>query len=99
MRVIQGDTGKKLGIHYEYDPTDKPLGEGGMGVVFRGWRFEEYTGLQREVAIMVLNPGLPQHVIIRARREASVQGDFKPWKVAYGRRQLLCDGQPAHGQQ
>ncbi len=73
MRVIQGDTGKKLGIHYEYDPTDKPLGEGGMGVVFRGWRFEEYTGLQREVAIKVLNPGLPQHVIIRARREASVQ--------------------------
>lgn len=73
MRVIQGDTGKKLGVHYEYNPSDKPLGEGGMGIVFRGWRFEEYTGLQREVAIKVLNPGLPQHVIFRAKREASVQ--------------------------
>lgn len=73
MKIIQGDTEKKIGVHYEYDPSGKPLGVGGMGTVYRGWRFDDYSGQQREVAIKELNLGLPQHVIVRARREASLQ--------------------------
>ena len=73
MKIIQGDIGKKNGIHYEYNPSDKPLGVGGMGTVYRGWRFDDYSGQQREVAIKELNLGLPQHVIVRARRESSLQ--------------------------
>lgn len=73
MKIIQGDTEKKMGIHYEYAPSDKPLGVGGMGTVYRGWRFDDYSGQQREVAIKELSLGLPQHVIVRARREASLQ--------------------------
>lgn len=72
-KIIQGDQEKRRGIHYEYDPSDKPLGVGGMGTVYRGWRFDNYSGEQREVAIKELSVGLPQHVIARARREASLQ--------------------------
>lgn len=73
MKIIQSDKGKKMGIHYEYDPSDKPLGVGGMGTVYRGWRFDDYSGQPREVAIKELSLGLPQYVIVRARREASLQ--------------------------
>lgn len=73
IKIIQSNIEKKLGIHYEYDPCDKPLGIGGMGTVYRGWRFDDYSGQQREVAIKELSIGLPQHVITRARREASLQ--------------------------
>lgn len=73
MKIIQGDIEKKMGVHYEYDPSDRPLGVGGMGTVYRGWRFDDYSGQQREVAIKELSLGLPQHVIVRARREASLQ--------------------------
>ena len=73
MYIVQGKDEIERGIHYEYNPSDKPLGEGGMGIVYRGWRFDEYSGQQREVAIKVLHQGLPQHVIARARREASLQ--------------------------
>ena len=62
-----------MGVHYEYDPLEKPLGTGGMGVVYRGWRFDDYAGQQREVAIKELNPDLPPHVIMRARREAALR--------------------------
>lgn len=73
MKIIQGDKERKMGIHYEYDPSDRPLGVGGMGTVYRGWRFDNYSDQQREVAIKELNLGLPDHVIVRARREASLQ--------------------------
>ena len=72
MKIIQGDTEKKMGIHYEYDPSDKPLGVGGMGTVYRGWRFDDYSGQQREVAIKELSLGLPQHVIVREIGRAHV---------------------------
>lgn len=73
IKIIQGDSEKRMGIHYEYDSSNKPLGVGGMGTVYRGWRFDDYSGQQREVAIKELSLGLPQHVIARARREASLQ--------------------------
>lgn len=70
---IQGDNERQKGIYYEYDPTDTPLGEGGMGKVYKGWCCSETTNQRREVAIKFLYSDLPAHVIDRARREASVQ--------------------------
>lgn len=62
-------------IHYEFDPAQKPLGEGGMGRVFRGVQIEEDNGSKRtrDVAIKLLFDDLPDHAIKRARREASVR--------------------------
>jgi serine/threonine-protein kinase len=70
---LQSEAEKQQGIYYEYDPDDKPLGEGGMGKVFKGWRCNVQTGQRRAVAIKFLYSDLPPHVIARARREASVQ--------------------------
>lgn len=73
MTIIQGENEKTQGIYYEYDPEETPLGVGGMGRVYRGWRVTEATGDRREVAIKCLYCDLPSHVINRARREASVR--------------------------
>lgn len=70
---LQGDKEKKLGIYYEYNPSDTPLGEGGMGKVYKGWLCSEANNQRREVAIKFLYSDLPPHVIARARREAAVQ--------------------------
>lgn len=70
---IQGEEERSRGIYYEYDPSDQPLGEGGMGKVYRGWCVDEYSGRQREVAIKFLYSDVPNHVLARARREASVR--------------------------
>ncbi|MCM1517053.1 MAG: serine/threonine protein kinase [Pseudoflavonifractor sp.] len=70
---IQGENERRKGIYYEYDPADAPLGEGGMGKVYRGWCCSEMTNQRREVAIKFLYSDLPPHVIARARREAAVQ--------------------------
>lgn len=70
---LQGDKEKILGIYYEYNPLDAPLGEGGMGKVYKGWLCNESNNQRREVAIKFLYSDLPPHVIARARREAAVQ--------------------------
>lgn len=70
---LQGDKEKKLGIYYEYNPSDTPLGEGGMGKVYKGWLCNVANNQRREVAIKFLYSDLPPHVIARARREAAVQ--------------------------
>lgn len=70
---IQGENERQKGIYYEYYPWDTPLGEGGMGKVYRGWLCNESTKQRREVAIKFLYSDLPTHVIARARREAAVQ--------------------------
>lgn len=70
---IQGESDKQKGIYFEYDPSDTPLGEGGMGKVYKGWCCNESTNQRREVAIKFLYSDLPAHVIARARREAAVQ--------------------------
>lgn len=70
---IQGESERLKGIYYEYNPSDSPLGVGGMGKVFKGWCCSETSDQRREVAIKFLYSDLPSHVIARARREAAVQ--------------------------
>lgn len=70
---LQSDTERKQGLFYEYDSSDTPLGEGGMGVVYKGYCCDIARGNRRDVAIKALYSDLPPHVIARARREASVR--------------------------
>lgn len=60
-------------IYYEFDPGTRPLGEGGMGKVFRGTRVDLMSGVTRPVAIKFMFDGLPLSVIERARREANIR--------------------------
>lgn len=73
IKKLQGQLEKSKGIYYEYDVDSAPLGEGGMGVVYRGVRVDENTGLRTEVAIKALHEDLPEEVYARAEREASIQ--------------------------
>ena len=69
---IQGAAEKAQGIHYEVDIDQAPLGVGGMGQVFRGFRVDERSGIRRDAAIKFLFDDLPQNAIERSRREASI---------------------------
>lgn len=73
IKKLQGQVEKSKGIYYEYDAESTPLGEGGMGVVYRGFRVDQNTGLRKEVAIKALHADLPEEVYARAEREASIQ--------------------------
>lgn len=73
IKKLQGQSEKNKGIYYEYDAESRPLGEGGMGVVYHGFCVDENTGLRTEVAIKALHDDLPEEVYARAEREASIQ--------------------------
>lgn len=73
IKILQGEIEKARGIHYEYDIDSTPIGEGGMGVVYRGVCVNEHTGVRTEVAIKALHEDLPDEVYARAEREASIQ--------------------------
>ena len=60
-------------IVYEFDDASNPLGEGGMGRVFRGYQIDLAHNIRRDVAIKMMFADLPDHVIERARREASIR--------------------------
>lgn len=70
---LKGNSANDKHIYYEFDTDTEPLGEGGMGKVYRGRQISELTGVARDVAIKFMFEGLPQSVIDRARREASIQ--------------------------
>lgn len=70
---LQGNAEIEKGIYYEFDTSSAPLGEGGMGKVFRGKCIDARTGLSKDVAIKFMFDGLAASVIERARREASIQ--------------------------
>lgn len=70
---LQGDIEKRKGIYYEYDADATPLGEGGMGRVFKGFRVVERTGERMPVAIKAIYENIPERVVERARREAEIQ--------------------------
>ena len=70
---LQGSHELEEGIYYEFDTASRPLGEGGMGKVYKGRRVDASTNLTQNVAIKFMFDGLPASVIERARREASIQ--------------------------
>ncbi len=72
---LQGDVEKRRGVYYEYDVDAIPLGEGGMGRVFKGYRVVEVTGERMPVAIKAIYDNIPDRVVERARREANIQID------------------------
>ena len=75
MIRLQNGNGES-NVYYEFDPSQKPLGEGGMGRVFRGVQVEEGSNGSRkvrDVAIKCLLEDLPENAIKRSRREASIR--------------------------
>lgn len=70
---IQGNTEKRKGIYYEFNSSDEPLGEGGMGKVYKGRCVDESTGKVRNVAVKFMYSDLPMYAIEKARREAAMQ--------------------------
>ena len=72
-KILQGDDEKRDGIYYEYDPFSKPIGEGGMGVVYKGFRVNTSTGARQVVAIKAMKDGLPDEIYGRAAREAGIR--------------------------
>ena len=81
---LQGPAEKRAGIYYEYDADSKPLGEGGMGRVFKGFRVNERTGERIPVAIKAIYENIPEGVVERARREAEIQVDHDNLIRMYG---------------
>ncbi len=75
MRIkrIQSESDKRRHQCYEFDLDSTPIGQGGMGVVYRGEKIDERSGIRTEVAIKVLHDDLPDEVYARAEREASIQ--------------------------
>ena len=73
IKRLQGTAETRNGYYYEFDLHSKPLGEGGMGVVYKGYRINEATGNRQVVAIKALFDGLPEEVYNRAEREASIR--------------------------
>lgn len=69
---IQGKAEKQKGIYYEFDSEDEPLGEGGMGKVYKGRCIDEATGKSRFVAVKFMFSDLPPYAIEKARREAAI---------------------------
>lgn len=74
MNIIrfQGET---PAVYYEIDKDSAPLGEGGMGRVYQGYRFDTVHNYQSLVAVKCIKPELVSNptVIQRAQREASIQ--------------------------
>lgn len=84
IQQLQGSQEKLDRVYYEYDDEDTPLGEGAMGRVYRGYRIDESSGERIPVAIKCIFRNIPEHVIERARREASVCIDNKNLLRMYG---------------
>ncbi|MBR2428622.1 MAG: serine/threonine protein kinase [Alistipes sp.] len=96
MSVIRIDSGSfTSNVYYEYDPSATPLGCGGMGRVFKGRSFDKKSGITRDVAIKCLYEDLPDHVIARARREASIRlrNDSLIEMIDF----IECDGDGSNG--
>lgn len=70
IRKLQG--GSNDSSYFEFDTEADVLGEGGMGRVYLGKRVDA-NGSVSQVAIKAMFEGLPDQVIERAKREASIQ--------------------------
>lgn len=70
---LQGEAEKRNHICYQFNSEEAPIGEGGMGKVFKGVCIDETTGVSRPVAIKFMFDDLPANAYERARREAQIQ--------------------------
>lgn len=70
---IQGAAEKQRRIYYQLDTSTPPIGEGGMGKVFKGIQVDEKNGSTRPVAIKFMFEDLPPNAYERARRESEIQ--------------------------
>jgi len=70
---LQGEAERRKGIFYQVDMDTLPIGEGGMGKVFKGLCVNERNGATRPVAIKFMFDDLPASAYERARREAEIQ--------------------------
>lgn len=72
---IQGKAEKNDSIYYEFDTDNPPLGEGGMGRVYKGRCVNEKSGQARDVAVKFLNEeaAANSYVVEKARREAAMK--------------------------
>lgn len=86
---LQSDIDKRNGVYYEYDADSVPLGEGGMGRVFKGYRVIEISGDIMPVAIKAIYDNIPERVVERARREAEIQFDNDNLIRMYGFVQIV----------
>ena len=78
--------GENPSVYYEFDKDSSPLGEGGMGRVYQGFRVDTALNFQSVVAIKCIKPELVSNptVIQRAQREASVRLDHTNLIRMYG---------------
>lgn len=76
MRVrVQGASEVQNGIYYEYDNESNPLGQGGMGIVYEGYCFQE-GNRDRYIPVAIKKiTNTAYDLIERAMREASIQID------------------------
>lgn len=72
IRILKNEQYNSDGSYFEFDTDSDILGEGGMGRVYLGKRVDK-NGDVTLVAIKAMFEGLPEQVIERARREASIQ--------------------------
>lgn len=76
--ILQGEFEKSQGIRYEFDRFKRHIGEGGMGVVYRGVMIDDNTNaILRDVAIKEVKAEGSQDevnaIIEKAYREASIR--------------------------
>lgn len=76
--ILQGEFEKSQGIRYEFDHFQHHIGEGGMGVVYRGVMIDDNTNaILRDVAIKEVKAEGSQDevnaIVEKAYREASIR--------------------------
>lgn len=78
--------GENQNVYYEFDKDTAPLGAGGMGCIYQGYRVDTAYNFQSIVAIKCIKPELAANpsIIQRAQREASVQVDHPNLIRMYG---------------
>lgn len=76
--ILEGKYEVDHNIYYEFDRKQRPIGEGGMGVVYKGVCVNRKTNAIRDVAIKEIHvevddPSFAYAIVERARREASIK--------------------------
>ena len=70
--ILQSQDDVQRAIHYEVNPKELPLGEGGTGIVRHGVMVDKKSGVRKDVAIKFLYSDLTENVIQRSKREAEI---------------------------